>query len=318
MNQRLLGQTGIKVSEIAFGGVEIGLPYGIGVKDKTDMVSEKEAIYLLRKAVSNGINLFDTARAYGASESIMGKAFRDRRGQVVFCSKCRHLRNADGHLPPDDRIESIIRNSLQDSLDVLKTEYIDVYLLHQADIEIIENEIIAGIFTDLKKEGLIRAAGVSTYMVYETEKAINAGAWDVIQLPFNLMDQSHGSIFSLAAEKSIGILVRSVLHKGVLSEKGKDLHPALKDVEIHLKRYEELLNDSSPDLATLAIKFALSFASVSSVLVGIDRLEYLHTSLSAANGLYLAEKALARARQLRYPDPGFLDLREWDRMGWLT
>ena len=318
MNQRLLGQTGIKVSEIAFGGVEIGIPYGIGVKSKADMISESQAIYLLHEAIDSGINFFDTARMYGASESIMGQAFKDRRDQIVICTKCQHFRDRDGHLPPSDKLKKIIKNSLQDSLNELQTGFIDVYMLHQADIEILENEMIAEFFVNLKKKGVIRATGVSTYTLDETKKAINSGVWDVIQLPFNLMDQTQEAFFSLAAEKGIGIMVRSVLFKGILSEKGKNLHPALKDVETHLQLYEELLNDSTPDLATLAIKFALSFTKVSSVLVGIDRMDYLHKSLSAADNLYLNEITLARAMKLRYPSPRFLDLTKWDRMGWLT
>ena len=318
MNQRLLGQTGIKVSEIAFGGVEIGIPYGIGVKSKADMISESQAIYLLHEAIDRGINFFDTARMYGASESIMGQAFKDRRDQVVICTKCQHFRDRDGQLPPSDRLKKIIKNSLQDSLNELQTGFIDVYMLHQADFEILENEMIAEFFVNLKKKGVIRATGVSTYTLDEAKKAIYSGVWDVIQLPFNLMDQSHEALFSRAAEKGIGIMVRSVLFKGILSEKGKNLHPALKDVETHLQLYEELLNDSTPDLATLAIKFALSFTKVSSVLVGIDRMDYLHKSLSAADNLYLNEITLARAMKLRYPSPKFLDLTKWDRMGWLT
>ncbi len=318
MNQRLLGHTGIKVSEIAFGGVEIGVPYGIGVKTPGDMISESEAIYLLHEALNRGINLYDTARLYGTSEAIMGQAFQDRRDRVIICTKCQHFLDRDGHLPPSDRLIRIIKNSLKDSLKELKTDYIDVYMLHQADVGIFENEMIAEIFMALKREGTIRATGVSTYALDETSRAINSGVWDVIQLPFNLMDQSQKALFSQAAEKGIGIMVRSVLLKGILSEKGKNLHPALKDVEMHLKQYDELLNDSTPDLAALAVKFALSFKEVSSVLVGIDRMDYLNRSLQAADDVYLNEKTLSRAGQLGYPYPEFLDLTKWDRMGWLT
>ena len=112
-------------------------------------------------------------------------------------------------------------------------------------------------------------------------------------------------------------MVRSVLFKGLLSEKGKNLHPALENVEAHLKLYDEILTESIPDLPKLATKFALSFEHVSSVLVGIDRLAYLQKSASAADGVYLNEKTLARAGELRYPDPQFLDLVKWDKMGWL-
>jgi aryl-alcohol dehydrogenase-like predicted oxidoreductase len=318
MKKRPLGRTGISVSEIGFGGVEIGLPYGIGVRSKADMLDEQESIRLLHNAHNNGINFFDTARMYGESESIIGRAFQNKRDQIVICSKCRHFRQENGNLPNSSKLKEIIEISWQDSLRALQTDYIDVYMLHQADIAILNNDTIADTFENLKKNGVIRATGVSTYTLEETKKAIDSGVWDVIQLPFNLMDQSHGELFFLAVQQGIGIMIRSVLFKGILSEKGKDLHPALKDVQEHLQLYNELLGPSIPDLPTLAIKFALSFEQVSSVLVGIDRMEYLYNSFRAADGKYLDERELNRAKDLAFPDPHFLDLVKWDKMGWLT
>ena len=318
MKKRLLGQTGIKVSEIAFGGVEIGIPYGLGVRSKADMISEPEAIHLLHEAVDGGINFFDTARQYGTSESIMGQAFQDRRDQVVICTKCRHLRNQSGTLPPPVKIKKILERSLQESLTALQTGYIDIYLLHQADIEILENEIIAEFFANLKDRGLIRATGVSTYTVEETKKAIDCGSWDIIQLPFNLMDHSQEALFTPAAEKGIGIMVRSVLFKGILSDRGRNLHPELKEVEQHRKLYSRLYSETCPDLTSLAVKFALSFAQVASVLVGIDRMDYLKRSLDIADGKYMDKQTLMQARELQYPDTSFLNLVKWDKMGWLT
>jgi aryl-alcohol dehydrogenase-like predicted oxidoreductase len=318
MKQRPLGHTGINVSEIAFGGVEIGMPYGIGMKTRSDMIPEPEAIHLLHEAIDRGINFFDTARLYGESESIMGRAFRDRRDRVVICSKCPPLYDQDGHLPPADKWIRIIKDALQFSLRELKTDYIDVYMLHQSDVEILDNEMIADFFVHLKKEGVIRATGASTYTLDETGKAIDGGTWDVIQVPFNLMDQTQGTMFSKAADNGIGIMVRSVLLRGILGKKGQDLHPALKDVARNRRRFEALLPDSIPDLATLAIKFVLSFDQISSVLIGIDCLDYLHDALAAADGKYLNEKTLSEIRQLGYPDPELINLREWDSRGWLT
>ncbi len=318
MNKRALGKTGIQVSEIAFGGVEIGLPYGIGVTSKDDMLTEKEAIRLLHSAVEKGINFFDTARMYGNSETIMGKAFKDKRGDVIISSKCRHFRDGKGNLLSGNKIKDYIETSLKETLTALQTDYIDVYMLHQADMEILENSIIAKAFQELKSKGIIRATGVSTYNKDETQKAIESGMWDVIQLQFNLMDQTQESNFSLAAEKGVGIVVRSVLFKGILSEKGRNLHSALKDVETHINKYRSLLSNSVPDLPTLATKFALSFKQVSSVLVGIDRMEYLEKSLEAANGIYLDDDTLKKLKNLYYPNPEFLDLPKWDKLGWLT
>lgn len=317
MQKRKLGNTGIEISEIAFGGVEIGVPYGIGVNSKEDMLSEIDAVELLNYAVDSGINFFDTARMYGNSENIMGAAFKNRRKEVVLATKCRHLLDSNGNLPPDSQLKGIIEKSLNESLEALQTDYVDVFMLHQANMKILENETIAKVFSELKDQGLFRASGVSTYISEETQKAIEAGCWNMMQLPFNLMDQRQGDLFEQASQKGIGIIVRSVLLKGLLSDRGKNLHPALRNVENHIKLYNDLLKGTDYDLPAFATKFALSFPEVASVLVGIDKKDYLDQSLETADGIYLDKNKLNRVKQLAYPEPEFLNLPYWDRMNWL-
>lgn len=317
VKKRTLGKTGICVSEISFGGVEIGMPYGVGVKSKEDMLAETDAIKLLHAALDSGINFFDTARMYGESEKIMGKAFTDRREKVVICTKCRHLTDQSGNLPAPGKLNKIIESSLEESLTTLKTDFIDVFMLHQANETILNNEEIASVFTKLKEKGKIKATGVSTYTSVETQLALNKKNWDVIQLPFNLMDQRQKELFSQISEQGVGLVIRSVLLKGLLSNRGKNLHPALADVKKHIDSYGALLKGGNYDLPALAVKFVLSFPEVSAALVGIDRFEYLHQSLLAANGQYLDIDRMNAAENLAYPDPGFIDLSYWDKMNWL-
>lgn len=316
MKKRKLGKTGIDVSEIAFGGVEIGIPYGIGVNSKADMLSRNDAVALLHEALDKGVNFFDTARLYGESESIMGEAFHDRRERIVLATKCRHFKDSYGNIPSYNTLKNIIETSLHESLGFLKTDFADVFMLHQADLNILANDDVLHVFSELKAAGKIRAIGASTYSEEETRVAIDRG-WDVVQLPFNLMDQRQMQNFKLAEEKGTGLVVRSVLMKGLLSNKGRDLHPALRDVESHIKKYRDLLTEDIAEISTLATKFALSFAGVSSVLVGIDRSEYLDKAIVSLSGRLLNDDELARAKSLAYPKPGFLDLPYWDKMGWL-
>ena len=318
MNKRVLGNSGIQVSEIAFGGVEIGMPYGLGVNRKKDMLSKSDSINLLHDAIDGGINFFDTARMYGASEEIMGEAFKHKREQVVIATKCKHLKNHSGDLSSAEIIKSRIRESLAESLGALQTDFVDVFMLHRVNKEILKNEAIKETFSRLKEQGVIRATGVSTYTVEESKLAIDSGVWDVIQIPFNLMDQSQEEIFELTENKGIGLMVRSVLFKGILTDKGRNLHKALNDVEKHIKLYDDLVNETNVDLATLATKFALSYNQISSVLVGIDKQHYLKNALSLADGQYLDSRQLQLAKELQYPDPEFLDLVKWDQRGWLT
>lgn len=317
MIKRPLGKTGLYVSEIAFGCVEIGMPYGIGINSINDMPTQDEAIELLQTALDAGINFFDTARMYGTSENIIGKAFRNHREKVVIATKCKHLKNHGESLPSKEELKDMIFSSLQDSFKALQTTYVDIYMLHQADLEVIQSEDVREIFNSLKKAGLIKATGVSTYTNEQTERAIDVGGWDVIQVPFNMMDQRQAALFTKAELKGIGIIVRSVLMKGLLTDKGKNLHPALAAVEDHLSKYATLTEDLGMTLSTLSTKFALSFPEVSSILVGIDKQGYLQQFLEAANGTYLILEILQQAEVLAYPEPEFLDLPKWDREGWL-
>ena len=94
MRYRQLGQTNLQVSEIALGGVEIGLDYGIPVPGEHERPPEEDAIRLLQRAVDLGVNLIDTARTYGASESLIGHSLA-HRGWFIFvdcCFNCHLLR----------------------------------------------------------------------------------------------------------------------------------------------------------------------------------------------------------------------------------
>ena len=172
MKKRFLGNTGIEVSEIAFGCVEIGMPYGIGVDSTKDMLPEHAAIELLNAALDSGINFFDTARMYGVSEEIIGKAFKNRRNEIIICTKCRHLRNQHGELSKKGETGKVILDSFNESLNALQTDFIDVFMFHQVDNEILDNKEIADVFTRLKRQGKIKATGIPPIRL-KKQKAID-------------------------------------------------------------------------------------------------------------------------------------------------
>jgi len=314
MRRRSLGKTGIMVSEIAFGGVEIGLPYGV----HKEFMPQDVAIDLLKAAVDSGINFFDTARMYGRSEERMGMAFKGMRDKVVLSSKCPHLRLADGKIRALATLRKFVEESLHTSLDMLGTDYLDVYLVHGADTEILRIDEVADTFETIKRKGYVRSIGVSTYGFADFKLACEDGRWDVVQLAFNLMDQTAADLFPIAKLNGIGIMVRSVLMRGILTDAGVDLaHEKLHPVAEHRKKYLKLLDGENRSLSDLATKFVLSFADVSSVLVGIDKMEFLEKAVALANGSCLDEKLIRQVKTLAYPDPAFLNLAIWDRNGWI-
>ena len=301
------------VSELAFGGVEIGLPYGV----HKELMSQDAAIDLLRAAIDSGINFFDTARMYGCSEERMGMAFKGLRDQVVLSSKCPNLRLADGKIRTGAILKTFVEESLRTSLRMLQTDYLDVYLVHSADTEILKTDEVAETFATIKQKGYVRAIGVSTYGFADFGLACEDGRWDVVQLAFNLMDQTAAELFPVAKQKGIGIMVRSVLMRGILTDIGVDLtHEKLHPVAEHRKKYLKLLGGENRSLSDLATKFVLSFEDVSSVLIGIDKMDFLNKAVALTNGRYFDEAMLAKLRQLAYPDPEFLNIAMWDRNGW--
>ncbi len=315
VTRRPLGNTGIQVSEVSFGTVSLGIDYGIDASKP----SEKESVCLLNEAFGRGINFYDTARGYGNSEEIIGKAFSGKRGEVVICSKPDHLYDSfEGQsLPASSKIQCSLERSFEKSVKNLKTDFIDIYMSHDCTEEIIEHETVTSFFNNLKKKGAIRATGISVYTVEQARLAINSGNWDVIQVAFNLMDQRLGPAMELAKEKGVGIVVRSVLFKGILTPKGDRLVSSLAKIQEWRKKYEPVCEQVGWELSELATKFVLSLDSVSSVLVGIDKLEYLEKAVRCADNNYLNEKRLDEVRGLSFPEPDFIDLPGWSRKGWV-
>ena len=317
MKKRALGKTGMEISEISFGCVELGLPYGIGVSGRHDMLNETQAVALLHEALDRGIDLFDTAPAYGTSEEILGKAFEHCRDKVLICTKCPALTDAEGKLLQGRELRRTVEQALMKSLTALRSDHVDIYMLHQVSDEIIESDEVAHLFAEFKRHGLIRAAGASTYPGGITARVVASGNWDVVQVAFHLMDQREAPYVEQAAAAGVGVVVRSVLFKGILTDKGRNLHPALEAVEEHRHVYQAFL-DGDVTLAELATRYVLSKPGVTSALLGIDRPAYLESALRAAARGPLAPEIVAACDVLAYPDPKFLDLPAWDRRGWLT
>ena len=173
---RLLGRTGIKVTPIGFGASRTMEPM------------------LLKSALDAGINFIDTGRSYfnGQNEVMVGKVIRGMRKEVIVQSKIKlNLRGIGEDLDSiaaSDRITSLMRSLLAESLKALQTDYIDVLLIHGADsVDIINHDAVMEFFRDAREKGQIRACGFSTHSnQVELLKAANKSkSYDVVMVPYN-------------------------------------------------------------------------------------------------------------------------------------
>lgn len=198
MKQVPLGNTGLMVSEVGFGGIPL------------TRVSEDEAVALLRAAVDKGFTYFDTARMYGDSEVKMGRAFEGRRDQVILATKTMKRGGQE------------MTQEIQASLERLRTSYIDLYQMHNLvkpeDIEALSDP--DGAYQALlraKQEGKVRHIGFSSHHPDMAIKAIETGLFATVQFACNFVeDQAAGKVFGAAREQGMGCVAMKPLGGGLL------------------------------------------------------------------------------------------------------
>ncbi len=142
MQYRQLGNTELRLSELSLGTVALGMPYGVGEEARgagaVPPPTDSEAVALIHHAIDRGLNFFDTARAYGRSEELLGKALRDRRHKVLVATKIACRYNDGGALPRRELTEQMA-GSLHTSLRLLGTDHVDLLLLHSVSNDLLKN-----------------------------------------------------------------------------------------------------------------------------------------------------------------------------------
>lgn len=310
MHHRLLGRTGLRVSALALGTVELGMDYGIVVPGDYGRPGEAEAIRLVHAALDAGINLIDTARVYGQSEAVLGRALRDRRDRVVLATKV----DAQGY--HGRALKRHMWASLETSLQTLGTDYLDIWQIHNLDAALLDQvDVMAGVFTAARRRGLVRWFGGSTYGTEIPLAALATGLFDTLQVTYSVLDQRlAGRVFPLAAEKNVGIIVRSVLLQGVLTARGDHLPAHLEPLRACSRQFRRLVAASGLDLspAQVAIAFGLAHPQIDSVLVGVRTERELREDLQALQ-VTLPPDLLAQLYQLRLDDANLLNPGTWSR-----
>ena len=205
MEYRKLGQSDLESSVISMGcwGIAGGQMWG-----KQD---EKDAIKAIRTAHDLGINLFDTAEAYGDgySEKVLGEALADRRNEVLIASKVK-----DSNLDHDS-----LKDACEGSLKRLDTDYIDLYYIHWPNHDIPIQET-ARALEELKKEGKIRHYATSNFGVRDLDEILEHTNIDVNQLPYSLLWRSiEFGIQSSCIENDVSMACYSPLVHGLLTGK---------------------------------------------------------------------------------------------------
>src|SRR3954469_21568663 len=222
MQYRELGKTGIKVSAIGFGAWAIGGPSeASGAPLGWGRTSDDESLAAIRRARDLGVNFFDTSDSYGfgRSESLLGIVLSRKRQDVVIATKVGNIRSSVGELRKDFSKQHIF-HAVDGSLKRLRTDYIDVYQMHNPTMEELRGEHIQEAMDRLQEIGKIRFWGVSVSTIEEGLEVIRNSWGHVLQVLYNVLNQAPATnLFPLAKERGYGIVARVPLASGLLSGK---------------------------------------------------------------------------------------------------
>lgn len=264
---RKLGKCGLEVTEIGLGCWAIGGPsFGDdGYPNGWAGNDDKESVAALHRAYELGINHWDTADAYGKghSEQLIGQAFQEGvpRDKIILASKVGWFKGTAKH--PFERIH--IRHQLEQSLTNLKTDYVDIYYLHNPYFGD-NDEYLEGAAEEvhrLKTEGKIRVIGQSAYSYEQFTHVCPVTNPEVLQLPYNAMnspfDSPETDIFKWADEQELGIVMFGTYAKGLLTGKYDAQKPpafADGDIRINVDLFKaEFLTKFEPALKKLQDRF---------------------------------------------------------------
>jgi myo-inositol catabolism protein IolS len=209
MEYRQFGKTGLAVSAIGFGCWEIGGTYG--------RIDETQFGRAVQQAVDNGITCFDTAEAYGmgVSEESLARALGSRRRDVVIVTKF----GVGYEEMPNRRDSSRARviASIDKSLQRLRTDHVEVYLVHWPDPATPVDEMMRAL-DDIVQQGKARCVGVSNFRLAQIEACMRLRRIDVVQYGWNMFDRRmQGEIFPYCATQQIGVMAYGSLAYGMLS-----------------------------------------------------------------------------------------------------
>jgi aryl-alcohol dehydrogenase-like predicted oxidoreductase len=317
MNYRRLGRTGLHISEIGLGTVELGLDYGVPVAGEHLRPPEERAAHLLNRALDLGVNFIDTARAYGASEEIIGRALKGRRSEYILASKLAPIRE-EGQ--SDRELRDQVKASIAESLRMLQTDVIDLLQLHYAPVDVVRSGRVLAAAGEAQQAGYVRFIGASTYgeeapiaALAVTGRGSSTGdGYETLQVAYNLADRTlEEHVLPQAELQGVGIVVRSVLLRGVLTHRYALLPDQLAELRSAIGQLSRLADAEACSLPEMAYRFVLAHAVVTTALVGTARIEELEAALAFASVGPLTPALTAAIRQITVKDRNQLNPGTW-------
>ena len=296
MRYRRLGRTGLNVSEISLGTVEIGLDYGL-----TTRPSESEVERLLNRALDLGVNFLDTARLYGESEALIGQILHHRCSEFFVCTKVAAASEAE------------MRESIDTSLKALRRDSVDMLMIHSAPVDVIGQGEAIRVLQELRQEGKVKWVGVSVYGETAAVSAIRTDEFDCIQVACSVLDRRpETAVWAEARTGDVGVVGRSVLLRGALTDRTAQLPDSLADLKRAVREVNAVAQQAGVSLPELAYRYLLGQDLPHTALVGASAVEEVEAAVAFAAKGPLSDDVVRRIRQVTVADERNLNPGTWD------
>jgi aryl-alcohol dehydrogenase-like predicted oxidoreductase len=254
---------GPTVRRLGFGSMRLTGPGIWGEPEDPD-----ECRRVLRRAVELGVNLIDTADAYGpeVSERLIAEALHPYPDDLVIATKGGLTRTGPGQWPPDGRPEHL-REACEGSLRRLKLERIELYQLHRVDPKV-PFEVSLGTLIELRDEGKIAHIGLSNVSVAQLEQGLAMTEIVTVQNRYNLSDRASEDVLDACTERGIGFIPWFPLATGSLAQPGGPLDEVARS------------HDATP--AQIALAWLLSRSPIMLPIPGTSKVAHLEENIAAA------------------------------------
>lgn len=285
------------VNKIILGTVQFGINYGIN--NSSGKISTDNAWKILNYSNSNGITQLDTAAAYGDSEQVIGKYLKNNINKEFKIISKLFLKN------------QTLEDSLRSSIKKLNIKMLETILFHShEDYLVHKNEIID--FNNEFKGRLFKNIGVSAYTNKEVEEIIKDECVDVVQMPFNILDNASKREETYMKIKSHGkkLHTRSVFLQGLIFKKVDELQSEFKVLQNAFLKIEKLCKEFKLTTNELALSYVLSKDYIDGVLIGVDSLDHLKNNISIS-GLKISQKLIEEIDNLNVADENILNPTNW-------
>lgn len=261
----------ISNSKLILGTVQMGLAYGIN--NTMGKVSLENSHAILKHAFDNGIEILDSAEAYGNAHEVIGSFHKNHPTKSFeIITKLPHQFDAD----INDKVNSYLTD--------LQVSQLHALLFHSFS-SYTENIHNFKVLTDLKDQGKIKHIGVSVYTNEEIEAVLSNNAIDIIQLPFNLFDNLNlrGDILEKAKSKGKIIHTRSALLQGLFFKDIDSDNHTVQKLKNELLQMSAITKSSNTSIAHLALNYCLQQNTIDNVLIGVDSKSQLEDNLQSLN-----------------------------------